>query len=189
MILDIFKIPIYAKKLTLDYSHIEKYCLEKKSKDFGRNISNRGGWQSNDLHNNELVDLFFQIQNNINIFCKQLSFADKHTVSLDNRWININYTNHYNLSHIHPYSPISGVFYVKGFDNAPITFFHPADQLMSYDFNQKFFKDVNEYNQTHIDLKGLTGLLYLFPGWVKHGVVPNLNNDSRISISFNTSIN
>ena len=30
MILDIFKIPIYAKKLTLDYSYIEKYCLEKK---------------------------------------------------------------------------------------------------------------------------------------------------------------
>jgi|694.fasta_scaffold33071_5 uncharacterized protein (TIGR02466 family) len=186
MILDIFKIPIYAKKLTLDCSHIEKYCLEKQSKDKGRSRSNRGGWQSKNLDNNELVDLFKEIQNNVDIFSKELLFLDSYQPQLSNKWININYANHYNLSHIHPHSIISGVFYVKGFDTSPITFHHPADQLMSYDFNNHLFKKNNEYNSEYIDLKGITGLLYLFPSWLKHGVVPHYNKDHRISISFNT---
>ena len=164
------------------------YFLEKSKKEEPSNRSNRGGWQSKDLQEDELSFLFQEISYNVTEFTKQLNFSKKYNFSYANRWINVNYTDHYNLSHIHPYSPISGVFYVKGFDNAPITFFHPAEQLMAYDFHPEFFKDINEYTQQHVDLKGPTGLLYLFPGWLKHGVVPNQNKDHRISISFNTRI-
>ena len=189
MILDIFKIPLYVKQLNVDCKDIENYCLDKKSKESGRNRSNRGGWQSPDLKDDELTFLFEEISINIKEFIKQLNFSNNYNFTFSNRWINVNHTDHYNLAHIHPYSPISGVFYVKGFDNAPITFFHPAEQLMSYDFHHDFFTETNEHTQQHIDLKGPTGLLYLFPGWLKHGVVPNLNNEERISISFNTRIN
>ena len=44
MILDIFKIPLYAKQLDIDCKVIEKYCLDKSKIENSRNKSNRGGW-------------------------------------------------------------------------------------------------------------------------------------------------
>ena len=48
------------------------------------------------------------------------------------------------------------------------------------------FTEFNKYNSSYHWMPAKENTLYIFPSWLKHKVEPNMNNDERISISFNT---
>ena len=184
-IVDIFKQSIAVIKLNEDLNKLCKYCLSIKQEQKSRSISNVGGFHSEDIQLNslEIKSLCKNITNYSNIFFKDV-MNNKENIGLDNLWININEYKDYNLIHNHPFSKISGVFYVKAPEKCGnIVFSNNSD--MEYYIRDKSISIYNNYNSSIWSFPALENILYLFPSWLKHYVEPNLSNESRISISFN----
>ena len=189
MIQDIFKVPLYEVKLDLDTKNLEHFCKKHQTKSPGREISNVGGYQSNDLNLSEpiLSPLLKQIQIHSDKFAKEFNNNEQ---NLSNIWINISLFGNNNMSHNHPYSDISGVYYVKAPNKCgDIVFEHPAiDYLTFYAPLPTEPEDFNSYNSVTWWKSAVENTLYLFPSWLKHRVEPNKNkNEERISLSFNTT--
>ena len=55
MIEDIFPTPLYQVDLDCNILEIQEYCLDMMNTQDGRNVSNSGGWQSNDLKGVHMV--------------------------------------------------------------------------------------------------------------------------------------
>ena len=105
-------------------------------------------------------------------------------LKLDNFWCNINYKNNYNLSHIHPKTYFSGVYYLKVpknsgqivFNNSNIFLrMHPELETACNNPNFNVCREVNPKED----------LLLMFPSYLVHEVEKNNSDDKRISISFN----
>jgi uncharacterized protein (TIGR02466 family) len=185
---DIFKIPIYVEKLSLNNDDIKNYCYSLKDNDIeGRVISNVGGWQSKDLEGIHLPlnDLFKEIINHSSLFMKEIQLKNYDNIKIDNIWININGFKDSNNMHTHPNTLISGVYYVNSFENAGNLNFN-RDAIMTYDWNKRTIETLNEYNSYSFFVKPVIGNLILFPSWLSHSVSPNQSQtQERISISFN----
>ena len=187
---DIFKVPVYSTQLNLDIKKLQSFCNEYQQKDTGKTLSNIGGYHSNDLPLNDvsLHTLIKEINTHSSKFAKE--FINNNEQVLSNMWINISLYKDTNRSHNHPFSDISGVYYVKTpADCGNIVFEHPAHDVFSYYLNQKgtIIEEFNEYNSPTWWKPAVENHLYLFPGWLKHRVEPNGNKTKeRISISFNT---
>ena len=185
-VISIFEIPILCARLDLDVSSIEQYCLEYQRNKPGRIASNAGGYQSEDIPEKlvwGLPRLILEIEKYCTSFAE--TFAFDHTVKLDNLWININGHKDYNVSHNHPASVFSGVYYVKTPENCGNIIFENPAELMEYSYALLRKKEHNQFNCVQHWRKAEANLLYVFPGWLKHRVEPNLSNEKRISISFN----
>jgi len=186
MIHDLFKVPIYQVQLNLDNQKLHNFCKKHQTKNSGRVFSNVGGYQSNelDLNKSTLSPLLKEIQNHSNIFVKE--FASTNKISLSEMWTNINSYGDTNISHCHPGSTISGVYYVKTPNECGnIVFESPAKTVLNY-YNNKRSQELNAYNASDWWLPSNESILYLFPGWLNHYEEPNLNKtEERISFSFN----
>ena len=183
-VLDLFKVPLFAVLLDLDTESIEKYCLDYQEKDEGRILSNEGGYQSHDV---EILPLLKELNKNLNIFSESYDIDDELVV--DNMWININEYKDYNVSHSHPNSLFSGVYYVKTPEKCGyITFENPALNIMEHTYSRVHFKEWNILNINSRWQEVRENILYVFPGWLRHRVEPNLRNEKRISISFNIGV-
>ena len=185
---DIFKVPIYSTQLNLDIKKLQSFCNEYQQNNTGRILSNVGGYQSNDLLLNDasLHPLIKEINTHSSKFAKE--FINNNEQFLSNMWINISLYKDTNRSHNHPFSDISGVYYVKTPDDCGnIVFEHPAKDVFSYYFRKHPTKEFNEYNSMFWSKPAVENNLYLFPSWLNHFVDPNLNKtEKRISFSFNT---
>jgi len=181
MIHDIFKTSIYGTKLEIDNNKLETFLLLQK--DEGNQFSNIGGYQSKNLtaYPEQLLD---ELNKHINTYSDELNL--KKELSITNMWYNINEYKDYNISHRHPLSIISGVYYVKTpKDCGNIKFLNPVLNMI-----ETYWHDVNIDNNlysSHMwEYIAEKGVLYLFPSFLQHYVMPNLNkNEERISISFN----
>jgi uncharacterized protein (TIGR02466 family) len=190
MMIDLFKITIYEKKLKLKNEKIIKYSYKLKKKYLGKQISNVGGWQSNDLQgvHKPLNELFEDIEHYGNEYGKLLGL--KLPLKIDNIWININEYKDFNLEHFHGNSLISGVYYVKvQKKSGNIVFSNPSIDIMQQDWNKYTINEHNTNNSPKWVMPSKTNTLYLFPNYLKHFVQPNFSNSDRISISFNLTKN
>ena len=189
--LDIFKFQLYCEKLNFDTDSLSNLCfeLQNKNKDYGRISSNLGGWQSDDLFDAYTIisNLRKLIYNHIDIYSKNFKLNKK--LKLDNLWININGYKDLNLPHIHPNNILSGVFYVKVPKNSgKIRFENPCLDLMESVYQNSII-EYNSINSATWSLEPDENLLILFPSFLKHSVLPNMNKkEKRISISFNAGI-
>ena len=181
----IFGTGIYEEVLFYDLDEIKSACLDKMKLTDSRSFSNKGGWQSTDIEN----DIFFQtspivshIIRSANHLAQSMGLVN---LELCNMWININGKNHSNVMHTHPNCTLSGCFYVKvPKDSGKIVFYHPAASLMERDWEFKR-TEWNLQNSEAYAIEPEENLLLLFPSWIQHSVEPNLNDETRISISFN----
>ena len=193
---DIFKVPVYSTKLNLDIKKLQSFCNEYQQKDTGKTLSNVGGYHSNDLPLNKLKwplgeslhPLIKEIGIHSSKFAKE--FINNNEQVLSNMWINMGLYKDANKTHNHPGADISGVYYVKTPDDCGnIVFEHPALDVLNYylDDNNTIIEEFNAYNSPTWWKPAVENRLYLFPGWLKHYVEPNLNKtEERVSISFNT---
>jgi len=106
-------------------------------------------------------------------------------------WANVNRFGDYHDPHNHPWSYLSGTYYVKmptsretlksRSDVRPgqITFYDPRQGVNMLSIKNDAYVDP-EYT-----VLPEPGLLLLWPGFVNHFVHPNLSKETRISISFN----
>lgn len=202
---EIFSVPIYKIKLDLNVNKLESFCKKYQHKNKGRVVSNRGGYQSEDLsladvtlqplieeiktHSNkfaktfvflkmkqELVQVFTQWQKDKNRVMLDAFYSNKKQI-LNNIWFNNNLYKDSNVSHNHGGFDISGVFYIKTPEGCgDIRFKHPAQDLLDYHFiDVKQSEKVSIYNSETWCMPSQVNMLYLFPSWLYHSVELNKN--------------
>lgn len=189
-IIETFKSVIYRNKINFDNKKLLKYILNIKNKEKSRDVSNKGGWQSDDLNLNEVIinSLIKSFSPSILEFIQTLGYKSDKTF-VTNLWANVNGFKDFNLTHTHPGCFISGAYYIEVPKNSGnIVFHHPAEDMMSPDWSSNQNIEYNSYNGLTYWIKPEPSYLYLFPSWLKHHVEPNLSNKNRVSISFNVNL-
>lgn len=186
MLQDIFKTSIWKTSLSLDLNSLNLEIKKIIEKDKGREISNEGGYQSNNIEYKKYTHLFFLskiIEINVKEYKKSLGL--KENFVLDNMWINVNKYKDFNISHAHPNCSISGVFYIKcPKESGNIVFENSNANIMSYVWEP----DTDKYTpntSSKFNITSQENLLLLFPAYLNHYVRPNMNKEKRISLSFN----
>ena len=182
--------PIQISDLELNIDSLIEFCYEMKQKNqTGVQLTNMGGWHSNNILNEthtEFVKLKNRIEENANAFHNQMQFKKTLKQKLSNIWININPKGGSNDFHDHPGACFSGAFYLKG--EAPIVFQHPYKDITTYFWKEAIIEKWNSANSGQWKYKPEPNVLLLFPGWLEHKVLMNSEETDRISISFNTTI-
>ena len=115
-----------------------------------------------------------EIDRNLKIYAKSLNFKVNEYI-FHSSWIALFEKNNYGHIHNHGYSDVSGVYYYsRSEEDGHIFFESPVDSASS---SLPFFGG-------QITIPGTTGTLLLFPGWLRHGIRPNMTDIPRISLSF-----
>lgn len=190
MILEnVFTTPIFYDFLNIDVKLLEEYAYKKQKQSEGRIISNRLGWQSNDIQGDkELKNLIFLIQERLTTVAEHSNLKHNVRIIIDNVWININKKYSYNTIHDHTNSYFSGVFYVKALHNSgKINFFNPL-KVHKFFFSEEYINNYNNFTSSIWNYDPEPCKLILFPSWIEHSVDQNLSDSDRISISFNTNL-
>ena len=107
----------------------------------------------------------------------------KVTPRLINCWAIANDKYSSNVVHNHPQSTLSGVYYVQAPENSGDLFFRdPREQpgLVDPPFTER-----TSWTFPTVIYKPQVGRLLIFPGWLLHGVEPNLSDETRVCVSFN----
>lgn len=175
--------------LELDNEKIKKYCYTLRDSDTGRQMTNVGGWQSNDfdLECEELSEVIDAVGKAFSEMFSIYSFEEG-DIKISNSWININPKHSYNLQHSHVGSLLSAVYYVQSEeDMGEIVFLNPSPTI-SHHLSFFNFKKKTPINSETWSLQPQTGQLIVFPSWMEHYVMPNLSDKDRISIAINAFI-
>lgn len=179
-----FPQPIWFKDHDVDFSKAIEYAQKLKATDPGRQISNVGGWQSNDVDFSsieELKEAFSVITEGVKQVFDSLQENGFRGFQLGSSWININKGTDFNREHTHIESTFSGCLYLKASDTAgAIEFMRPDNMHLYPKTNNKtgaFFSSVK--------YKPVVGRLIIFPSWLAHMALPSESDEERISIAFN----
>jgi uncharacterized protein (TIGR02466 family) len=189
--MNIFTSPIMFIDLNINNNTLKKFILNLEKKQESRSLSNIGGWQSNDLQLNtkEFQPLLKEIINTCVQYGIEQRFKKNSVISITNIWANINGYKDNNAQHVHPYSMISGVYYVECPKDCGNIFFKHPSNIIEYDWPTQKFEELLPSNSFNWWFPAIGGRLYLFPSWLPHRVAPNMNNkEKRISLSFNTNL-
>ena len=110
----LFPCQLYLDYLDINNSELESYAYSLMNNSKGRNLTNKGGWQSEFVDTKqEMQELVDTINNKLEMLREVYKFKDKHVLKVESMWININFPNSYNSRHTHPDSYISGTYYVR----------------------------------------------------------------------------
>lgn len=183
---------------------IEDKKLNKKLFDFsqaikknkGRQVSNVGGFQSQQLSINAqpFINFFDVIRPYLNLYVDIFEMQSQYVVEPDSVWLNINKKNDFNRLHNHAGGVLPcdfcGVYYIKAEKNqGHIQFINPNTFTEHTPmFNRGIKSNKNCFNFHTFDVLPETGNLILFPNNLPHCVFPNKTNKERISLAFNLRI-
>lgn len=187
----IHEVDLFPSKLGIvDFSSIVNLkdliadCMLVKSNDSSRTLSNRGGFQSNNIERGKYNSL--DNLSDLIVRCGNSFISSKSDIELvmDNCWLNINSKYSYNTDHVHPGSLISGTFYIQTPDNSGNLVFSRSDNF----YNLLWSIAQNSSSPFFSSEQSVTpkpGMLVLFGSWETHSVEQNLSDEERISFSFN----
>jgi uncharacterized protein (TIGR02466 family) len=185
----LFSTPLFeVTDLPLDNKKLSKFIVQLKEKDKGRNYTNEGGYQSNDIKDISHSE-FDKFKSLLVAASQEYSkiLEIEQVKNICQIWVNINKQNNYNNPHKHLNSLFSGVYYVKTpEDSGTLTFKHNVNdfQYAWNHFHSIKVKQFNMFNSSTWNVKPSAGNLYLFPCWAEHLVTSNKSNQERISIAF-----
>ena len=187
--LNLFFSPILINQLDLNIDSLIEFCYEMKRKDEkGVEITNVGGWQSdNVVHetHEEFTKLVTEVKKNANQYHSDVDFKKEYEQKIGNIWININGKGHSNKDHVHQFSVLSGCFYLTD-SKFPIIFNHPYADITNYYWGEEVIENWNAINSGTWKVSSDRNTLLIFPSWLKHSVAMNKEDSDRISMSFNT---
>lgn len=157
----------------IDY--VDHYYEQHKYR--GTQRSNRLGWQSHP----HTIDQLHPI----------LQFIDLNTYTTplthNEQWININPLHGYNITHTHPNSDYTFVYYLTD-DNVSINLVHPH----LHEQHNHYISLLPEYKQQYpsghrVSITPNKGDILMFPSYIPHYVTSN-NKSTRISLSWNSNV-
>lgn len=157
----------------------------KESDPNGVNNTNINGWQSqNMLQQQPEFEVFNRrVLQACQRIGESLHFKPDLAYHLQ-AWANISPPGASNKVHYHANCHFSGVYYIslKAPECGSIYFRDPriASRMMTYPIQQ-----MTDFTAEEIQMRPEEGRLYVFPGWLEHGVEENRSDRDRVSISFN----
>jgi hypothetical protein len=176
--------------IQLNNEHIKDVCYEIRNKDPGRQISNEGGWQSNNVNlQTVLPELYKEIKNRLDDLHYYFEFKDNLIQKITDTWININKKHDFNTVHDHGGGMFTGIYYVNAGQNMGNVEFLTPIAAHTFCFNGTMVKNSNPFNSNIQKVFPQTGMLVIFPSWLFHYTRPNYTDEDRISISFNSHVN
>lgn len=154
----------------------------------GVDNSNVKGWQSpNNLQN---LPAFDEMNLRILQVCQRIAeslYFKPNQVFYHQAWVNISPPGASNKIHYHPNCHFSGVYYIslKAPECGSIFFRDPrvASRMMTYPIER-----VSDFTAEEILMPPEEGRMYVFPGWMEHGVEENRSDEDRVGISFNVLV-
>lgn len=123
---------------------------------------------------NGYVRNYLQVSKNVNFY-------------LQNSWVNEHLPTDWAQPHIHQNSLISGVYYIKTFENSgDITFLKPDGytNLFHSSINIEF-DNKDAHNTDRLSYQPVDGDLLIFPSHLMHMIGKNKNEQKRYSMGFN----
>ena len=193
MIIPLFPVLLHEFAIP-DFKDIEKNLIktsyhQRKKDPKGRVVSNRGGWQSS----------FIQEENNIirsTLLRGIRDYGESNQIFecdliLSSLWININGKGDYYELHHHASCDLSGVFWIKTpVDCGSIVFNSPQDFVQAKELRSYASHVKDEWKQfDSYYFPSTAGRVMIFPSFLLHQVRPNQSNEDRISVSFNIALN
>ena len=146
--------------------------------------SNVGGWHSKnlDLRDATITRTLRKLGQHINQFIDFYKVdREKYNWEFSESWFITNRKGDYNVSHVHPNSFLSGVFYLQTPENSGDLCLHSTD----YAVNNK----ISEYlNDQPIRIKPEINKLVLFDANCSHYVTRSYSDEPRVSFSFNANV-
>jgi uncharacterized protein (TIGR02466 family) len=176
---------VWQTKLNIDNSILLNKAKELELYTSSVNLTNQGGYQSKSLGTDvgevkEIVTILDQI------IAKCCDSVQLPKLNFFNLWFNINKTGNYNSLHNHHGSILSGVYYIDvPAPNMGNIEFHRADD---YEYYMPPLKKYNQFTSQKATYKPETGMLLIFPSWLKHQVTTNQSDKERVSLSFNYGV-
>ncbi|MCP5329545.1 MAG: hypothetical protein H7A05_04790 [Pseudomonadales bacterium] len=151
----------------------------------GVDKSNLKGWQSDNIL--QTLPAFDEINLRILQVCQRIAESLHFKPGLafyHQAWVNISPPGASNRIHYHPNCHFSGVYYIslKAPECGSIYFRDPrvASRMMTYPIEK-----ITEFTAEEVMMPPEEGRMYVFPGWMDHGVEENKSDQDRVGISFN----
>lgn len=151
----------------------------------GVDNTNVKGWQSPNILQN--LQEFEEMNLRILQVCQRIAESQNFKPNMrygHQAWVNISPPGASNKIHYHANCHFSGVYYisVKAPECGSIFFRDPrvASRMLSYPASKP-----TEFTTDEVRFPPEAGRMYVFPGWLEHGVEENCSNQDRVSISFN----
>jgi uncharacterized protein (TIGR02466 family) len=179
----LFPTPIMMSALGRDITDAERKVLEYNYKP-ETTKSNDGNVSSINRYilKDNFPELRKEIQSQIDHYLKTI--IDPSTdVSLyiTQSWLNYTEQGQFHHEHAHPNSIISGVFYFNAVKEHDKIWFY-KNQFRDI----KILPNWNQYNAESWWFEVETGILLLFPSYLRHKVAVTSGDHTRISLAFNT---
>lgn len=184
--IEIFVTSVFKRKLCLNIDVLRKQILKhiKKRINKGLSVSNIGGQQYS------IKDLFLEelensILENASLYLEHLGYIKKE-LNISTIWANINGYKDFNLQHNHGTSILSGVYYLDVPENSGnLVFVNPAIEMLGLQDDFLASKHTT-FTSSKCTMIPNEDDLFLFPSWLNHYVLPNLNKTKkRVSLAFN----
>jgi len=188
-LMQLFPTPLLICPYPIDYSKELEWI---KNSECRKENKGNGAEQGNVHYNRQSEDTFVLDRpelSNVRAFieAKLHEFVTKIFASTDKlvitqSWLNKNKKGESHHEHVHPNSMVSGVWYPQIHEKMPPIQFRSRQQRdVALQTNQ-----YNTFNSATFMLPMKKGELILFPSNLTHSVPPNIGDEERISLSFNT---
>ena len=178
----------------VDNQELIDYAYKIQSEKESIHVSNQHGYHSPPLKLGlECDQKLKKLQDQIIPFSKKILldkfYNDESKLSyLLEGWVNISGKYAYNEPHIHGGNVLlSIVYYAKTVDNGG-TFYFAMDKLKGDKLSEFRIDKKSTSFTSFFGIKPEPGDLICFPGWVEHGVHPNMDDKDRISYAFNLRV-
>ena len=185
---ELFSTPIWRITLpeTIDVQWLFDLGIKQQSKN--SKLNNCNGWQSHTSGDSmqyvlpipDGLELQEFLDTQMNTIAMELGLDN---VNLLNYWLNINPPGSYNEVQTHANSLLVGNLYLKAPKNSGDIEFIRNDEN-DY-FTSKYPTSNNPVLATRQSITPVEREIYIFPGWLHHGVKLNNSDNNRISFSFN----
>jgi len=151
----------------------------------GVSNTNVKGWQSPNILQN--LEEFGDINLRILQACERIAESQHYQPNVVLRhqaWVNISPPGASNKLHYHANCHFSGVYYIslKAPECGSIFFRDP--RVASRMFTAPITRQT-DFTAEEVRMRPEEGRIYIFPGWLEHGVEENKSDQDRVSISFN----
>ena len=162
---------------------IQETYIERDEDPIGREVSNCGGWQSNEININNCKSE--TLKDIIVDSVSKLPMLENVSMIIEG-WKNINEPNNFNIKHNHPRSDLSGVLWIKTPPNSGNLRFVTPQLFSRYKELDSYTQEFKEptYSFMTYNFYPKEGTMLIFPSVLQHEVTENKSSDDRTSYSF-----
>jgi uncharacterized protein (TIGR02466 family) len=124
-----------------------------------------------------LTNLKKEIERNVNLYLDEIEYFKHRNFRIKSSWMMICYKGQNAHIHTHYHSDISGCYYFKAVTSNGDLFFESPNKLFPASYCFSHLPSRARYSPE-------IGKMFLFPGWLEHGVATNNTECERVSLSF-----